>query len=59
MKHGLSGGSQAVPVASVDSAGSCGAEMVLWTLSCMEPVTDLYAPASVSHWLPWKDLALD
>lgn len=31
MKHDLSGGSQAVPVASVDSAGSYGAEMVLWT----------------------------
>lgn len=24
----------------------------------MEPMTDLYAPASVSHWLPQKDMTL-
>lgn len=47
MKHDLSGRHQAVPAASVDPAGSWGAEMVLQ--SC--PALDLFAVALVSHWI--------
>lgn len=51
MKYDLSGRSQAAPSSSVDPTGIRGAEMVLQSCPTLGQMVDLYALASVTHWI--------